>query len=190
MQSTQSRIWRPNQLSYRLNSNMTKPGEYYHKRCCAPGFSRFIAVLAPVPFYAQLYRGRNQCWLWPLSVLSFLFWLPGIPGLPFSLRTEASRTRREGFLWSAIFSDPVHQMLSLLPEEGGIWGRWSEYARTKHGGNKRLIALITVDPEYCSHFQYFILEVFPIKRDRKEVLEYEQLYKKKLRSVQFGLNDN
>ena len=140
--------------------------------------------------HVQFSPGFDQYWLWPLSVLSFLFWLPGIPGLPFSLRTEASRTRREGFLWSAIFSDPVHQMLSLLPEEGGIWGRWSEYARTKHGGNKRLIALITVDPEYCSHFQYFILEVFPIKRDRKEVLEYEQLYKKKLRSVQFGLNDN
>jgi hypothetical protein len=39
----------------------------------------------------------------------------GIPGMPFSLRTAAPHTRREGFLWSAIFSGPVHQMLSLPP---------------------------------------------------------------------------
>ena len=72
----------------------------------------------------------------------------------------------------------------------GIWGRWSEYARTKHGGNKRLVELITADPDYCYNFQYSILEVFPIKRDKHEVLEYEQLYKKKLKSIEFGLNDN
>ena len=79
---------------------------------------------------------------------------------------------------------------SASGEQGGIWGRWSEYARTKHGGNKRLQELITADSDYCSNFQYSILEVFPIKRDRHEVLEYEQLYKKKLWSIQFGLNDN
>lgn len=83
-----------------------------------------------------------------------------------------------------------HYIGSASGEEGGIWGRWSEYARTKHGGNKRLVELIAADSEYCNHFQYSILEVFPIKRDRKEVLEYEQLYKKKLGSIQFGLNDN
>ena len=71
-------------------------------------------------------------------------------------------------------------------EQGGIWGRWSEYARTKHGGK----TLIAADADYCNNFQYSILEVFPIKRDRHEVLEYEQLYKKKLWSIQFGLNDN
>ena len=62
--------------------------------------------------------------------------------------------------------------------------------RTKHGGNKRLKELIAADPDYCNNFQYSILEVFPIKRDKHEVLEYEQLYKKKLCSIQFGLNDN
>ncbi len=79
---------------------------------------------------------------------------------------------------------------SASGEQGGIWGRWSEYARTKHGGNKRLVELITANADYYNYFQYSILEVFPIKRDRKEVLEYEQLYKKKLGSIQFGLNDN
>ena len=83
-----------------------------------------------------------------------------------------------------------HYVGSASGMEGGIWGRWSEYARTKHGGNKRLVELITADPGYCYNFQYSILEVFPIKRDKHEVLEYEQLYKKKLQSIQFGLNDN
>lgn len=79
---------------------------------------------------------------------------------------------------------------SASGEQGGIWGRWSEYARTKHGGNKRLVELITADTDYCNNFQFSILEVFPVKRDRHEVLEYEQLYKKKLGSIKFGLNDN
>ena len=83
-----------------------------------------------------------------------------------------------------------HYVGSASGEQGGIWGRWSEYARTKHGGNKRLKELIAADSDYCSNFQYSILEVFPIKRDRHEVLEYEQLYKRKLGSIQFGLNNN
>ena len=68
-----------------------------------------------------------------------------------------------------------HYVGSASGEQGGIWGRWSEYARTKHGGNKRLIELINADPEYCHNFQYSILEVFPIKKDRQEVLECERL---------------
>lgn len=83
-----------------------------------------------------------------------------------------------------------HYIGSASGEEGGIWKRWSEYARTGHGGNKRLVELAEADPNYCYNFQYSILEVFPIKRDKHEVLVCEQLYKKKLCSIQFGLNDN
>ena len=83
-----------------------------------------------------------------------------------------------------------HYVGSASGEQGGIWGRWSEYARTKHGGNKLLKELITADSDYCKNFQYSILEVFPIKKDKHEVLESEKLYKKKLWSIQFGLNDN
>lgn len=83
-----------------------------------------------------------------------------------------------------------HYVGSASSEQGGIWGRWSEYAHTKHGGNKRLVELITADADYCRNFQYSILEVFPIKRDKHEVLEHEQLYKRKLLSIKYGLNDN
>ena len=83
-----------------------------------------------------------------------------------------------------------HYVGSASGEQGGIWGRWSEYAKTKHGGNKRLVELITADADYCNNFQFSILEVFPLKRDRREVLEYEQLYKRKLLSIEYGLNNN
>lgn len=79
---------------------------------------------------------------------------------------------------------------SASGENGGIWGRWSEYAKTKHGGNKKLIELMNIDSDYCNNFQFSILEVFPIKRDKHDILAYEQLYKKKLGSIKFGLNDN
>jgi len=74
--------------------------------------------------------------------------------------------------------------------DGGIWGRWKNYAHTKHGGNKRLVELITADQDYCNNFLFSILEVFPIKRDRREILEYEALYKQKLQTIKFGFNDN
>lgn len=83
-----------------------------------------------------------------------------------------------------------HYVGSASGQEGGIWGRWSDYARTKHGGNKRLVELITADNEYCDNFLFSILEVFPIKRDKHEILEYELLYKRKLCTMQFGLNSN
>ena len=79
---------------------------------------------------------------------------------------------------------------SASGENGGIWGRWSEYVKTKHGGNKKLIELINIENDYCRNFQFSILEVFPIKRDKNEILEYEALYKKKICTVEFGLNDN
>lgn len=83
-----------------------------------------------------------------------------------------------------------HYVGSASGMDGGIWGRWSEYARTKHGGNKQLIALMEKDPDYCRYFQYSILEVLPLKQDKHGVLKREQLFKRKLQSIKFGLNDN
>lgn len=83
-----------------------------------------------------------------------------------------------------------HYVGSASGMDGGIWGRWCEYARTKHGGNKQLIALMEKDPDYCRYFQYSILEVLPLKQDKHDVLKREQLFKRKLQSIKFGLNDN
>jgi len=83
-----------------------------------------------------------------------------------------------------------HYVGSASGSDNGIWGRWSSYAKIKHGGNQQLIELMNRDPNYCENFIFSILDVFPIKRDRSEVLGYERLYKRKLCSIQFGLNDN
>lgn len=83
-----------------------------------------------------------------------------------------------------------HYVGSASGEDGGIWGRWSGYARTKHGGNVQLRKLMEIDENHCRHFQYSILDVFPIKRDKHEILAQEQLYKRKLGSTTFGMNDN
>ncbi len=66
----------------------------------------------------------------------------------------------------------------------GIWGRWSEYARTGHGGNVELAA---VDP---SRFEFSILRVLPATTARAEVVKAEAKYKAKLGSRAHGLNGN
>ena len=74
--------------------------------------------------------------------------------------------------------------------ENGIWGRWSEYVRTKHGGNVELQKLLEADPEAYLDFQFSILKVLPKGYSKKDVLTYEELYKQKLGSRIMGHNKN
>ena len=74
--------------------------------------------------------------------------------------------------------------------EGGILGRWKEYVMTKHGGNKRMKELLSVHPDGYHDFQFSILRVLPKTVSSEEAIGIESLYKKKLCSIQFGLNDN
>lgn len=63
----------------------------------------------------------------------------------------------------------------------GIWGRWSEYAKTGHGGNVELKKCIDADPKYAEkNFQWCILETLPIKVLEDQAVERESLYKRKL----------
>ncbi|MBE6177355.1 MAG: GIY-YIG nuclease family protein [Alistipes sp.] len=76
--------------------------------------------------------------------------------------------------------------------EDGLWGRWSEYVSTNgHGGNKALKALIDEDWEYaCKHFQFSILMLLPKTVTPDEAVRKEQLFKRKLGTNSFGLNNN
>lgn len=76
--------------------------------------------------------------------------------------------------------------------EDGLWGRWSEYVATNgHGGNKALKALIDEDWEYaCKHFQFSILMLLPKTVTPDEAIRKEQLFKRKLGTNSFGLNNN
>lgn len=74
--------------------------------------------------------------------------------------------------------------------EEGIWGRWKNYAKTKHGNNKLLIDLLKSDPERYKHFQFSILDILPITSMKEEVINLESITKEKLGSNVFGLNAN
>lgn len=74
--------------------------------------------------------------------------------------------------------------------KGGIWGRWANYAKTGHGGNKMLEELLQKDPKYCNNFRFTILRTLDKTITKNEVLKYESLYKAKLGSKAFGLNLN
>lgn len=73
----------------------------------------------------------------------------------------------------------------------GICGRWKAYVNPPyHGGNEELIALLKKDGEAYKRFQFCILQIMPTTATKDEVIAVESLYKRKLGSVQFGLNDN
>jgi hypothetical protein len=72
----------------------------------------------------------------------------------------------------------------------GIWGRWSKYATTGHGGNVELMRLIDADPSYPDQFTFSILQILPITTTRDLVLNWEAHYKAKLGSLATGLNAN
>lgn len=72
----------------------------------------------------------------------------------------------------------------------GLWGRWSTYVATHHGGNKKIIKLLKEHPERYHQFQFSVLQILPKTAIDEEVIKIEQLYKNKLKTVDFGLNDN
>ncbi|MBY0122310.1 GIY-YIG nuclease family protein [Bacillus sp. S/N-304-OC-R1] len=114
----------------------------------------------------------------------------------------------------AIMNDPTanlvwHKMLSsvggvyliLDTEEGlqyvgsasgkeGILGRWKEYAKNRHGGNKMLKQLLEKDPDRVHKFRYSILQTLPASLTRNEIIAEERKYKEKLGSRSYGLNLN
>ena len=72
----------------------------------------------------------------------------------------------------------------------GLLGRWTEYIKTKHGGNKMMRKLLQDDPERYHAFQFSILQVLPKTVTPDEALQCEMLYKQKLLTREFGLNEN
>lgn len=82
------------------------------------------------------------------------------------------------------------QYVGSASNKEGLLGRWRDYVQTQHGGNKELIALLKQFPERYHQFQFSILQVLPKSSSEKEVLDAENLYKQKLLTKEYGLNDN
>ncbi|MEB2780202.1 GIY-YIG nuclease family protein [Algoriphagus sp. C2-6-M1] len=75
--------------------------------------------------------------------------------------------------------------------EYGIWGRWCKYVLTNgHGDNKMLKELIKNEFNYGSHFQFSILMLLPKTITPDETIRMERLFKNKLGTNSFGLNQN
>ncbi len=75
--------------------------------------------------------------------------------------------------------------------EDGIWGRWSSYAYSFHGGNCELQKLLDVHGEaYFHKFKYIILQILPFKVSDKEIIEIEAKYKNRFLTREFGWNAN
>ena len=74
--------------------------------------------------------------------------------------------------------------------EDGLLQRWTDYIHTHHGGNKKMIELLKAYPERYHRFQFSVLQILPKTLTNDSVISIENLYKKKLMTIEFGLNDN
>lgn len=75
--------------------------------------------------------------------------------------------------------------------EFALWHRWTEYARNGHGGNLELKRLLDIEgSDYKQNFQYSILEIMSKTISDVEIIAHESLWKKKILSRKFGLNNN
>lgn len=74
----------------------------------------------------------------------------------------------------------------------GIYGRWQDYAKTGHGGNKDLEEIVKNDPMYHVHnFQWSILETLSITITQPEAIAREKIWKRKLLTYgAFGYTNN
>ena len=80
---------------------------------------------------------------------------------------------------------------SAYGENGGIWGRWSEYVRTNgHGNNKTLKELVDADPNYAQNFTFSLVMTMSKSSTKDAVIAKEQLFKRKFGTIANGLNNN
>ncbi len=75
--------------------------------------------------------------------------------------------------------------------DDGIWGRWTNYVSTNgHGNNKALKELIIKDSNYAVNFNFSILMLLPSTITSDQAIQKERLFKNKLGTNSFGLNNN
>jgi hypothetical protein len=83
------------------------------------------------------------------------------------------------------------QYVGKADGSGGIWQRWVSYAKTGHGENKELRALLSKrGAKYAANFQYSILEVADSHATDEYISTREQYWKDVLLSREFGYNSN
>jgi hypothetical protein len=72
-----------------------------------------------------------------------------------------------------------------------LWGRWSEYIQTGHGGNKKLKALLKINgANHVENFIFTIIENFDSETPDNYVIERESYWKNAFLTRKFGNNEN
>lgn len=74
--------------------------------------------------------------------------------------------------------------------KGGLLGRWSVYVETGHGYNKKMVELLKEYPDRHLKFEFSVLQILPKNLSDDEVIHVENLWKEKLHTRDFGLNEN
>lgn len=75
-------------------------------------------------------------------------------------------------------------------KNGGLLSRWTEYIKTRHGENSKMKKKLAEYPERYHDFQFQVLQILPKTLSDDEVIRIESLWKDKLLTRKFGMNDN
>ncbi|WP_321394006.1 GIY-YIG nuclease family protein [Emcibacter sp.] len=164
--------------------------------------------LSPVDELAE-YKGRliidwgggERAWVqWanrrPKKILEILreFHEPSFPGFQlFSCSLDRLNTIPESWkqvlrsvngVYLMVHLDTKQLYVGSASGQNGIWGRWENYIRDGHGGNRELKKLGS------RNFQLSILEVCSSSATNDEIIVTENRWKEKLLSRSLGLNAN
>ena len=82
------------------------------------------------------------------------------------------------------------QYVGSASGKDGLFGRWRGYIATQDGGNKLMKETICAHPERYHAFQFSILQVLPKTLSKDQVIDVENLWKRKMLSDVYGMNGN
>ena len=82
------------------------------------------------------------------------------------------------------------QYIGSAAGSDGLFGRWKEYVKTFHGGNSGIRDYLAISSDSYKDFQFSILQIFSMNESKEKILNCEALWKNKLLTKDFGLNDN
>lgn len=82
------------------------------------------------------------------------------------------------------------QYIGSATGSDGLFGRWKEYVKTFHGGNSGIRDYLAISSDSYKDFQFSILQIFSMNESKEKILNCEALWKNKLLTKDFGLNDN
>ncbi len=131
-----------------------------------------------------------------LSIADF----PGYNSVRLSFQMLASIIRQNNPSWRAALANIAGVYVIVDRATGkqyvgsaygglGLWQRWSTYAQTGHGDDKKLQQLLKQEGiEYAQNFQFSLVEVCDINAGDTYILSRESHWKDVLLTREFGLN--